>query len=126
MEDKKMKNYFENGNINRKEFCQDISSRTLSTQEMWRVASDPRTQASYSRLEYDNKVPIKYWDQDYLEKLCLESEDDTVFNPDYLSYLDDVASYVDAKNRVEKQSILSKANEVLGHIVYGISDFIFG
>lgn len=121
-----MKDYFEEGRINRKEFCHDISRRTLSTQEMWRIAADPRTQSSYSRLEYDNKVPIKYWNQEYLEKLCLESEDDTIFNPDYLSYLDDVASYVDAKNRVEKQSILSKANEVLGHIVYGISDFIFG
>lgn len=121
-----MKNYFVNGKINRKEFCQDISSRTLSTQEMWRVASDPRTQSSYSRLEYDNKIPIKYWNQDYLDSLCLEAEDDNVFNPDYLSYLDDVASYVEAKNRIEKQSLLSKANEVLGHIVYGISDFIFG
>ena len=121
-----MKDYFEEGRINRKEFCRDICTRTLSTQDMWRIAADPRTQSSYSRLEYDNKVPIKYWNQDYLDSLCLEAEDDAIFNPDYLSYLDDVASYVDSKNRIEKQSLLSKANEVLGRIVYGISDFIFG
>ena len=96
-----MKDYFEEGKINRKEFCSDISTRVIKTQEMWRIAADPRAQSSYSRLEYDNKIPIKYWNQEYLKELCLEAEDDSVFNPDYLSYLDDVALYVDSKNRVE-------------------------
>lgn len=121
-----MKEYVKNGVVDRIDFCRDIALRNLSTEEMWVVAANPQIQKSYSRLEYDNKIPIKYWNDDYLNSLCNECLDDTIFNPDYLSYLDDVASYVASKKRVEKQSIPSKINEFLGRIVYSISDFLMG
>lgn len=121
-----MKEYVKNGEVNRIAFCKDIALRNLSTEEMWNIAANPLIQKSYSRLEYDNKIPIKYWDEEYLNSLCEECLDDRIFNPDYLSYLDDVASYIASKKRMEKQSVPSKINEFLGRLVYSISDFLMG
>lgn len=124
---KVVNDYLVNGNVDRVSLCKDIASREVCGNEMWSIVSDPRFQATYSTLEYPYKIPIKEWTDNYLYHLCtVDALDDSRFNPDFLSYLDSVAAYLAYQKLEERQSIPSKINEILGKIVWGISDFIFG
>ena len=124
---KVVNDYLVNGKVDRVSLCKDIASREVCNNEMWNIVSDPRFQASYNSLEYTHKIPIKEWTDEYLHHLCtVDALDDTRFNPDFLSYLDSVASYLAYQKLEEHQSIPSKINEFLGKIIWGISDFIFG
>lgn len=96
MVDKKA--YIVNGRVEREKIAMDIKRLILSKSDLMEILSWKEVQDVFIGDHFSDRVPRSEWNEKYLDRLLCAVVAEA-FNPEYLYYLNEVAEYVNARNK---------------------------
>ena len=99
-----IKNYIVDGRVRREKIAMDIKYRSLKKEDILALIENPVIKEAFIGKRYDKKKPQNDWNKDYLDTLSYAVISES-FNRDYLLYLNDVAEYVNRKEKNSKMII---------------------